>query len=187
MFRWLRLAVSPGIEPVSVAEAKLHCRVENAEEDELIAALIAAARQKAEEFCRRSFVEQVWEAGFDGASGLVYLPRPPVQAIEEVRLNGEPVAGEAWALAGAEGVFFRVRLAAAEPGGLVVRYRAGYGATPEEVPAAIRQAVLMLVAHMYEAREGQAPQVEYEVQARVGTELPPTVAVLLQPYRVILL
>jgi uncharacterized phiE125 gp8 family phage protein len=57
-----------------------------------------------------------------------------------------------------------------------VFFTAGYGDEPEDVPAPIRQALLMLVAHWFERREpvvlGAAPQ-----------EVPATVAGLLLPYR----
>lgn len=182
--RALRLVVPPATEPVTLEEAKPHLRVDGTEEDSLISALIVAARQKAEEYTRRAFITQTWELALDSACGVLYLPRPPVQAVEAVTLDGEGVAPENYALVGPEALHVKVPLYAVNPGGVVIRYKTGYGDAASDVPQAIRQAILMLVAHMYEAREGQAPQVEYEVQARAGADIPPTVAALLRPYRV---
>lgn len=185
--RSLRLVIPPAVEPVTLEEAKLHLRVDGNEDDSLITALITAARQKAEEYTRRAFITQTWELAVDTACGVLYLPRPPVQAVETVTVDGGIVATENYALIGPEALHVKVPLYAVNPGGVVIRYRAGYGDAPADVPQVIRQAILMLVAHLYEAREGQAPQVEYEVQARAGADMPPTVAALLRPYRVMLL
>ena len=43
-------------EPVTLTEAKAHCRVDDTDSDTYITALIQAAREHAEEFCQRSFV-----------------------------------------------------------------------------------------------------------------------------------
>jgi uncharacterized phiE125 gp8 family phage protein len=61
------LVTAPNAEPVSLAEAKLHLRVENSvtEDDTLIAALIVAARQRAEVITRRAFVTQTWKTVID--------------------------------------------------------------------------------------------------------------------------
>jgi uncharacterized phiE125 gp8 family phage protein len=61
----LRLVTPPTVEPVSVQEAKLHLRlitditdISNTAEDNLIGVLISAAREYAENVCRRAFVTQ---------------------------------------------------------------------------------------------------------------------------------
>lgn len=185
--RSLRLIIPPATEPATLGEAKLHLRVDGTEEDNLIAALITAARQKAEDYTRRAFITQTWELALDSACGVLHLPRPPVQAVETITVDGVAAAAENYALVSPDVLHIKVPLYAANPGGVVIRYRAGYGDTSADVPQSIRQAILMLLAHMYEAREGQAPQVEYEAQAGAGADMPPTVAALLRPYRVMLL
>lgn len=184
---YLRLVTPPTIEPVTLEEVKLHLRVDGTEEDSLISALITAARQKAEEYTKRVFITQSWELALDSVSGKVYLPRPPIQAINEVTLDGEIVSAENYSLIGQDVFYSRIPFRAINPASLVIRYTSGYGSNATDVPQAIRQAILMLVAHLYEAREGEAPQVEYEVQARAGADIPPMVASLLRPYRVMVL
>ena len=51
---------APASEPVSLAEAKLFLRVEHDDDDDLIAALIAAARVQVEAQTRRALITQTW-------------------------------------------------------------------------------------------------------------------------------
>ncbi len=59
------LIADPVLEPVSLAEAKLHLRVDLSNEDALIAGLIVTARELCELRTRRSFIEQTWEGRLD--------------------------------------------------------------------------------------------------------------------------
>ena len=61
----LRLTAAPAAEPVTLAEAKLHLRVSDSNEDTLISMLISAARAHAENVCRRAFVTQKWDLFLD--------------------------------------------------------------------------------------------------------------------------
>lgn len=55
------LVVAPIIEPVSLAEAKLQCRVDGTDEDELLATLIQSAREMVEDETRRALLTQTWD------------------------------------------------------------------------------------------------------------------------------
>ena len=60
--------------------------------------------------------------------------------------------------------------------GIEIAFVAGYGDAAADVPAPIRQAILLLVAHWHEHRE----------PVEIGAAKPPcpsTVSELLQPYR----
>lgn len=59
------LVTGPSEEPVSLAEAKLHLRVDDNADDALISALIVAARQHAENDTRRALVTQTWRQVWD--------------------------------------------------------------------------------------------------------------------------
>ena len=56
----LVIVTPPAEEPVSLAEAKLHLRVDIADDDALITALISAARQAAETITGRQIVTARW-------------------------------------------------------------------------------------------------------------------------------
>ncbi len=62
-----KLASPPATEPVTLADAKLHLRVEMAmtDEDTLISSLITAARMLGEQITRRAFITQSWQTVLD--------------------------------------------------------------------------------------------------------------------------
>lgn len=61
----------PAVEPVTLAEAKLHLRVDDdmLDDDPLITMLIGAARRYAEMYCARSFITQQWRLVLDAFPG----------------------------------------------------------------------------------------------------------------------
>jgi uncharacterized phiE125 gp8 family phage protein len=61
----MRLVTAPAVEPVSLEQAKVHLRVDTADDDALIGMLISAARAHAENVCRRAFVTQQWDLFLD--------------------------------------------------------------------------------------------------------------------------
>lgn len=62
---------APGTEPVTLAEAKLHLRVDAdlTADDTLITLLIGAARRYAEMYCNRSLITQRWRLVIDSFPG----------------------------------------------------------------------------------------------------------------------
>jgi hypothetical protein len=77
----LQLNTPPAQEPVTLAQAKAWLRVESGtDEDDLIAALIAAARARAEWHTGRAFVTQGWTLWLDRAAPVIGIPLPPLQA-----------------------------------------------------------------------------------------------------------
>ena len=59
------LVTGPSVEPISLAEAKLHLRVDITDDDTLITGLIISARQRAETITRRSLCTQTWKLVLD--------------------------------------------------------------------------------------------------------------------------
>lgn len=85
----LTLISGPSAEPITLAEAKLHCRVDAdlTADDALITALIVAARERAEHELGRALISQTWERVLDAfpADDDILLGMPPVQSITSVK------------------------------------------------------------------------------------------------------
>jgi uncharacterized phiE125 gp8 family phage protein len=182
----LSLITPPANTPVTLAEARAWLRVDGSEEDVLITALIEAATRRVEFECGLALITQRWRYLRDcwPRSGWLALPIHPVQAVESLRVLTEdgltPVPAEAYEahLAGRP-----ARILAREgfprPGRGIdvvqVELRAGFGDAPADVPAELRQAILLLVAHWFENREG--------VVATGWQGLPAEAVALMSPWR----
>lgn len=59
------LLTAPAIEPITLADAKLHLRVDFDDDDDIITALIIVARQAVEEFVGRALITQTWQVFYD--------------------------------------------------------------------------------------------------------------------------
>ena len=96
-----KLLVEPAIEPITLADAKQHLRMEVSDDDALITLLIAAARQYAEQLTRTSFITQQWSLVLDAFPGpslmgvpaglpcslpghAILLEHGPVQSIDSI-------------------------------------------------------------------------------------------------------
>lgn len=113
--------------------------------------------------------EALWEGVRIGAdlpdkARAVLLPRPPLQAVVHVKTYDEVDAETVWPAANyfvdTAGTPGRLMARAGRdlpvPGraanGIEVRFTAGYGSAPADVPAPLRQGMLRLVAELYEQR-----------------------------------
>ncbi len=59
------LITAPALEPVSLADAKAHLRLDSDDDDQLITAAIVAARVHVEALTRRLLIEQGWRVYLD--------------------------------------------------------------------------------------------------------------------------
>jgi len=187
----IKLITAPAAEPVTLTEAKLHLRVDHSTDDDLITALIAAARQKAEHLTGRSLITQTWERVLDAFPPVeIELGRPPVASIVSVTYTD--TAGTDVVMDSAEYSLDNTT----EPGYLLpaatlsawpstydaanvvrVRFTAGYGASGASVPAAVRQFMLMELGTLYKMRESIVAGVSIAELPGSYTER------LLDPYR----
>lgn len=158
----LQLLAPPAAEPVSLADATAHLKLDTADEDALVATLITAARARAEWHTGRAFITQSWRLSLDDwpHDDMVELPLPPLLSVEEVATID--VAGIRTVLAPTD---FSVDPASA-PGRVIftarpvslrrrdclqVSFTAGYGDVAA-VPAAIKEAILEIVADLHAHR-----------------------------------
>lgn len=162
----LVLVTPPIEEPVSLAEAKLHLRVDHAEEDALIGVLITAAREYVEMYTRRQLVTATWRLTLDCWPLCIRPPRPPLASAvtlayldnTEVLQTVDPAtyrvdtSREPGRILLATGATWPA--AAPVPGAIQVEYTAGYGAA-SAVPATFKQAMLLTIGDLYEHRESR--------------------------------
>lgn len=163
---------APALEPVTTAEAKAHLRVEHADEDDLIGALVKTSRQRIEAFLSRALIEQTWDVVYecfprDGVA--IELPLPPLQSVTSVTYIDLSGDAQTWASsnytveapAGEDAPHGRIvpkflteyPVAARYASAVTVRFVAGFGPDPTDVPEVYRRALLADLAHLYENRE----------------------------------
>lgn len=75
----------PADEPVTLDEAKLHLRVDDAASDTLVEALIQAAREHVEAVCERALMPQVWTERQDSFPAVLALRGGMVSAVSSVK------------------------------------------------------------------------------------------------------
>lgn len=166
----VRVVTKPAYEPVTIAEAKLWCRIDDddTDEDAMVLLLISAMREYAEELTGRSYVQRTLELRLDKFpdDGEIELPFPPVQSVSSVSyIDGDgtlqtlsvsptgwqedlvseparicPLYAQTWPAS--QAVYGAVR----------VRYVAGY-ANPNAIPKKLRLWMQARVATLFENRE----------------------------------
>lgn len=80
--------IAPGVEPVTLAEAKDHLRVSGTDDDNALNAFIAAARGRCESFTGRQLILATWQwefESFGGDSTEFLVPKLPLVQIATVK------------------------------------------------------------------------------------------------------
>lgn len=185
----LVLTSGPASEPVTVQEAKAHLRIDGTAEDVLIASLILTSRLHIEAALDLALINQGWTLRLDQWPGstMVEIPMSPLQAIAAVRVK--TASGVAAAVPATS---YLIDIASKPPrlvwnnavppqpglaaGGIEIDFTAGFGTAPSSVPAPLKHAVLLLVAHWYEHRDA------VEIGA-ASARIPEVVSDLIQPFR----
>lgn len=87
----LMLTAAPGVEPVTLAEAKAHLRREQTNEDVLIGSLIVTSRLHVEAALALALITQSWRLLLDRwpSGDAVELPLSPLQAVGAVRVKAQ--------------------------------------------------------------------------------------------------
>jgi uncharacterized phiE125 gp8 family phage protein len=178
----LSLITPPVAEPVTLADAKAHLKLDTADEDTLLAALIAAARARAEWHTGRALVSQSWVLKLDTfpSNLIAEIPLPPLQTVTEVAFTApddlrtvQPPASYRVDTACEPGrvIFAQTPQQLRASDAVEIAFSAGYGAAAA-VPLAIRQAILVILADLYSHRGDEDAICGPQAQA------------LLAPYRI---
>jgi uncharacterized phiE125 gp8 family phage protein len=184
------LSTAPTATPVTYEEAVNHLRVDADDEEELIRGLIDAATAYFDGYygvLGRALVTQTWVQKYDGWDAKMYLPVFPVASVSSVTyLNtsggSSTVTSTDYALYTDEcGDYvefdqaFTYPTTSVESGPkITITYVSGVATTA--VPAAIKQAMLLLIAHWFAQRETVNV-------GNISTALAFTVDAMIAPYR----
>jgi len=161
------LLSAPAQEPVTLAQTKEFLRVDDVNEDGFISTLIAAARLHVEGTTGRALISQNWRVICDNwpNNRIVNLPVGPLISLTDVKVFD--VDGGAHSLVltqfqpetnvtpariflpkNIDGLPLMRDRAAIE-----IDYIAGFGATSDDVPNDLKQAIFSLIAYWFEHRD----------------------------------
>lgn len=162
---------------LSLLEIKRQCRVDHDDEDAYLADLLAVAERYVDGkgSLGRAMITQTWQQWSGAKPGEVRVLMTPFRALSAVHYHDENGVLQEAALAQFEAVgtpdetLIRPRqgiswpATAITPAAIRLTYTAGFGDDPEDVPATIRHAILMMVAHWYDNREAVSSDTMAEV------------------------
>lgn len=158
-----------GVEPVTVAEAKVYCRIDSdyTADDELVSELITAARSAIEMWGNISLIEKRIKV-YSDTDKTLWLPRSPVIDIESITDN------DGNAIEYNDAIKNKVKID--HSGGYFVTYKAGFIPVPKD----LKLAVLKQVATDYDNRENFV--ISSNATQRAGIDLSNATKNLVRPY-----
>lgn len=186
--------IAPTAVLITREEAKRQCRIELLvpDDDALIDGLILTAMSIIDGYSGvlgRALINQTWRVNLESWPACrIRLPLAPISTITSVKYydasNAQQTldAANYSLLEDALSPYVGWKASASLPSlyeredAIEVLFVAGYGAAATDVPAAIKHAALMLIAHLYENRETS-------IVGTTAIELPWSVAALLAPFR----
>jgi len=176
-----KVTTAPTTEPVTLAEAKAHLRVDFTDDDTLIESLIGAATAAAEEFTNRALMAQTithvlpgFPSGdmFRNPFAAIRLFRSPFASLTSITYYDADDAAQTLDVSGNDADVIVVSTAEPatispwitnmadgwpatnpdRPNAVTIVYAAGY-ANAAAVPKPIKQAMLLMIGAWYERRE----------------------------------
>jgi uncharacterized phiE125 gp8 family phage protein len=160
-----KLITPPAVEPILLADAKLHLRVTESTYDAVITRLIASAREYVEQYTGRALITQTWEKYLDKFPEGIDLFNPPLQSVTSVTyvdLNGvtQNLAGTEWATDDKQEPAWVVPAYGKDwpdtldtMNAVTVRFVCGYGAAGTDVPYQMQAACLLHIEAHYDRDE----------------------------------
>ena len=186
----LYLKTAPTATPVSLAEAKTHLRVTGSDDDTYITTLIDVATQTAEEFLNLKLMSQTWVLYLDQFPDYFDLLVGTLKTADIGAIKYYNDSNVLTTLASSNyflDEFHRpTRIYFADdatipdtydrPNAVQLEFTLGY-TTGSNVPAPIRQAILLMIGTYYEIRQDV-------VTGTIATHIPKTSEFLLRQYRI---
>ena len=179
----------PTAEPISVAEAKRHLRIEHSDDDLLIQRLIdtAIAMVDVTGVLGKAMITQTWSECYGQYPSEITLSLGPVQSVSAIKyydtdnvlqtdtLSNYFVLGTSGRTTIRPKSGFHWPTTFKRDDAIKIEYVIGYGDTFRDVPNTVRHALLMLVAHYYENRENEligtvSKTLPFGFEALIGSE-----------------
>lgn len=174
--------------PVTLPDMKLHLRVDDSDQDDIISGCIQSATKHVESVTGQALITSTWQETFDAFPACFIPLRSPLVAVTSITYID--LAGSSQTLAADQYTVDTTRQRGriveayqvtwpstrAHINVVTLTYTAGHGTAPADVPQPIRQAIMLMAAHWYEHPEGV-------VVGTIATELPMAVKDLLASYR----
>lgn len=160
----LNLKTAPTVEPITLDEAKNHLKIDSADDNALITALIKTARQLAEGETKRALITQTWEMFLDYAEPEIEIPKPPLQSIESINVIEDDgseslVSPTIYMVATSQNSPGRVKLVTGGSwpyhrgfASFIIEFKGGYGDAASDVPELLKHGILLFLGHLYENR-----------------------------------
>jgi len=164
--------VEPTVEPLTLAEAKMHLQQAFSHEDSYITTLIKVARSLVETVTDRSLLSQTWVKRQDSFTSPVLLLKTPIVAISNITyaptatttqtlsssLYQADLTSKVCRLFPADGTSWPTT--ASIVNAVSITYTTGYGATAAAVPEALKHAMLLILRYLYDNRASSASSSE---------------------------
>jgi uncharacterized phiE125 gp8 family phage protein len=161
------VATAAAVAPVTLLDGKSQCRVDTNEDDQLITDYINTATSRCELAARRTFITTTYDLWFDRwPVSSIDFPLPPLQSVTGFYYTDEDGTETEWSsdnyivdTTSTPGRLQFKRTAVLpsvvlqEINAVRIRFVAGYGDAPSDVPEIYKQAIKMLLGHYYENRE----------------------------------
>ncbi len=169
-------------------EVKTHLKVDTTADDNLIAALIVACTNSAQEYTNRFFLETTLDMFADEWKEISTLLKSPVTSVDSIKYfdqddNQQTLDTSVYAfdmVSMPARIFLKPNQSFPElserKNAIEVRYKVGVSSA-SDVDQAIKQAVLLTIGNYYENRQAV-------VTGTIATELPMNAKFLLDQYRV---
>jgi uncharacterized phiE125 gp8 family phage protein len=181
--------VAPTSEPITADDVKTHCRIDVDDEDSYIGDIIEAVRTHVEDYTDLQLMTATWALTLPAfpSGRIITLSHPPLQSVSSIayltssgtstmssddyRVLTDRTPGQIQIEDNTDwpSLYYDVE------DNVTVTYKAGY-ASASAVPAAIKHAMLLLCAHLYEQREPI-------IVGSAISSVPMSVRSLLYPYR----
>jgi len=165
----IQLVTAPTAQPIDIADAKAHLRVEHSDDDVLIDNLIktAIAFVDVKGALGKAMISQTWREWYAPNPTQIVVSLGPVQSVSAIKyydanntlqtdtLSNYLVLGTSTRTTVKPKSGYNWPTSFVRDDAIAIEYVIGYGSSQTDVPATIKQALLMLVSHYYENRENE--------------------------------